>query len=237
MKKTFKSSFFGYPQILNLQFFIFPNFIGSVFRKIFFFIGLTLPLLLAGCAMGNLSSTVVGDDHSSYQRLLPVFVGEKMDLSGLDRDTYDAYLKGKFNSFRDSRLRKQIEESLIRNLADKKTIVAQSSLIFEHNEPIAYEDFLKRLDHYEIDGILVVNLDDYWRTSRTTYNDESNFVLYDEDPNAKFYCYLVDRDSLKPVWMARSKVSGILGGDQPLTFRLARKVAKDLRNNGFVASK
>lgn len=237
MKKTFQPSFFSYPQILNLQFFVFPNFAVSILRKSFFFIGLTLPLFLTGCATGNLSSTVVENAHSSYQRLLPVFVGEKMDLSELDGNTYDAHFKGKFNSFRDSKLRKQIEESLIRNLADKKTIVAQSSLIFERNEPIAYENFLKRLDHYEIDGILVINLDDYWRTPATIQSDDSNFIFSDEDPNAKFYCYLVDRESLKPVWMARSKVNGVLGGDQPLTYRLARKVAKDLRNNGFVASK
>jgi hypothetical protein len=237
MKKAFQFSLFDYFQISNVQLFVLQKVVFATFRKTFFFIGLTLPLFLTSCAVGNLSSSVVGEQHSFYQRLLPVFVGEKLDLSELDKTTYDAHFKGKFNSFRDSDLRKQIEESLIRYLADKKTIVAQSSKLFESNEPIAYEDFLKRLDHYEIDGILVVNLDDYWRTSRTTSSDDSNIVLYDEDPNAKFYCYLVDRQSLKLVWMARSEVNGVLGGNQPLTYTLARKVAKDLRSNGFIASK
>lgn len=202
--------------------------------KIFLFFGFSL-LLLSGCAVGNLSSTLVEKDSVPYQRLLPVFVGEKLDLSVLDTEIYQAHFKGKFNSFRDADLRMQIEESLVRNLADKKTIVAQSSKIFESNQPIAYEDFLKRLDRYEIDGILVVNLDDYWRTSTNTYSQETSIVLNDEDPNAKFYCYLVDRESLKPVWMARSEVNGIMGGNQALTSKLARKVAKDLRDNGLVA--
>ncbi|WP_291859492.1 hypothetical protein [Marinilabilia sp.] len=200
----------------------------------FLFLGFSL-FFMNSCAVGNLSSTLVEKDYVPYQRLLPVYVGEKLDLSVLEEEVYDAHFKGKFNSFRDADLRKQIEESLVRNLADKKTIVAQSSKIFESNQPIAYEDFLERLDHYEIDGILVVNLDDYWRTSTNTYSDETSIILNDEDPNAKFYCYLVDRESLKPVWMARSEVNGVMGGNQALTSKLARKVAKDLRDNGLVA--
>ena len=199
------------------------------------FLILFFPLLLGSCAVANLSSEVVAEQQQSYQRLFPVFVSGKLDLSEINEEVYDAHFKGKFNSFRDADLRLQIEEDMVRNIGDRQTIVVQGSKIFEQNSPVAYHDFLKRLDRYEVDGILVVNLDDYWRSS-SAYSDD-DLVIHDEDPNAKFYCYLVDRNTLKPVWMARSEVNGIAGGDGPLFFRLTRKVTKDLREKGFLASK
>ncbi|WP_157202485.1 hypothetical protein [Marinilabilia salmonicolor] len=79
----------------------------------------------------------------------------------------------------------------------------------------------------------MVNLEEYWHSSAAFSDDD--VVFQDDDPNARFYCYLIDRDALEPLWMARSEVNGIEGGDSALVFKLVRKVSKDLREKGFLA--
>ena len=84
----------------------------------------------------------------------------------------------------------------------------------------------------DIDAVLVVNLTGYWQSSNTSFYNGRPYQNI--EPNAAYNCYLIDVETLKPCWMARTVVNGIWAGFDTLNNRMSQRVTNKLRQERFI---
>lgn len=184
--------------------------------------------LLAGCSTASISTVPKTVPDRPYARILTVFVDSDMDFYRLDAETYETYLKKRFNDLDHLEYRQQLERTFGRNLTATGTGIVRSSEVFEVNTEVSYDAFMNKVKETGAEAILLVNLRNYW------YSYDNDNDLDDSEPNASFNCYLVDLKTLEPVWLARSVVNGIIAGYDTLNNNLARRVAAKLRKERYI---
>lgn len=191
---------------------------------------------LSGCAVSSTSTANLNKSKKYYVGIMTLVVSIDEDFSKLDSVTYDKYVRGKFNNLENLKYRKQLEKSLQRNLMQEgtQTRIVKSEETFELNTDVSYSDFLKQVKYTGVDGILLVNQRSYWTTinSAQTVNFEyTSATTIDTEPNADFHSYLIDAESLQPVWYANTLVQGVSAGYDTLNNYLARSLYRKMRKD------
>ena len=195
-------------------------------------------LLFSGCATTSTSTAKVAKPEKHYIGLLSLVVNTQADISKLDSMTYEQHIRGKFNNLENSTYRKQLEKTLLRNFdrPNTQTRLVKSSDVFELNADISYSQFLEQVKKTGVDGILFVKQSNYWHSTdyTTVYNDNIATTTENTQPNAAYHTYLIDTNTLKPVWYADSKVLGVYAGFDTLNNHLARSLFNKLRKDKYI---
>ncbi|MCC9137135.1 hypothetical protein ACFSKU_20760 [Pontibacter silvestris] len=190
-------------------------------------------LLLSGCATSSTYSAKVQKPEKHYVGIFTLVADIDADFSRLDSATYEDYIRGKFNNLEQSRFRNQLEKTLKNSLEKAQTRIVNTSDIFNLNTDVSYPEFLSQIKMTGVDGILFVNLRNYWHDA-TLVSSYGKTVIDDTEPNALFHSYLIDTQTLQPVWYAKSVVNGIYAGYNTLNNTLARQLTRKLRKDKYI---
>jgi len=194
--------------------------------------------LLSGCATTSTSTAKVVKPEKYYIGLLTLVVDSQVDITKLDSATYEEHIRGKFNNLENSTYRKQLEKTLQRNFErpNAQTRLVKSSDIFDLNTDVSYSQFMEKVQEIGVDGILFVKKSNYWHSTNytTVYDNNIATTTADTQPNAAYHTYLIDTNSLLPVWYADSKVYGVYAGFDTLNNHLARSIFNKLRKDKYI---
>lgn len=205
-----------------------------------------LPLLIAGllfsgCAVTSTSTAKVTKPDKHYIGLLTLVVNTQTEFRELDSLTYEQHIRGRFNNLENSTYRKQLEKTLARNFErpNAQLRLVKSSDVFNLNTDISYSQFLEKVKEIGVDGILFVKQSNYWHTTdyTTVHQDHVSTTTGSTQPNAAYHTYLIDTNTLKPVWYADSKVLGVSAGFDTLNNHLARSIFNKLRKDRYILAK
>ncbi len=206
--------------------------------KFFLPVLFTALFILSGCATTSTSTAKVTKPEKHYIGLMTLVVNSQADISLLDSATYENYIRGRFNNLENSTYRKQLEKTLARNFVrpNAQIWLVKSSDIFDLNTDISYRQFMKKVQETGVDGILFVKQSNYWHTTNytTVYDDNIATTTANTQPNAAYHTYLIDANTLMPVWYADSKVYGAFAGFDTLNNHLARSLFSKLRRDKYI---
>lgn len=195
-------------------------------------------LLLSGCAVTSTSTAKVKKPQKHYIGLMTLIVNSDADISQLDSATYEQHIRGKFNNLENDKYRRHLEKTLVRNLEHPsvQTRLVKSADVFDLNTDISYSEFLQKVRATGVDGILFVKQGNYWyNTSYTTVHFEyTSSTTASSQPSTSYHTYLIDIDTLQPVWYANSLVEGISAGFDTLNNHLARSIFRKLRKDKYI---
>lgn len=161
---------------------------------------------------------------------MTVFVDGNFHFEKLDEDTYILSFQESLNDIDYNRFRNQLQESLKKNIESNRTVLIKSSSVFtELHRRIPYQEFKDNIDSTRTEAILVISLSNSW-DSFSVINGSSI-----SSKNASFKCYLYDLRNEEVVWLSKVIVNGgILSGNKNINNKLARKIARNLYQEGFV---
>ncbi|WP_299759057.1 hypothetical protein [uncultured Pontibacter sp.] len=199
-------------------------------------------VFLSGCAITSTSTAKVQELAKPYVGIMTLVTDIDTDFNQLDSATYEQHIRGKFNNLENLKYRKHLEKTLARNLEQQQQVqtrIVKSSDVFELNANVSYSEFLEKIRATGVDGILLVNLRNYWYTNdyTTVHFDHVSTTTTDTEPSAVFYTYLLDSQTLHPVWFADSMVQGISAGYDTLHNHLARSISRKLRKDKYIMAK
>ncbi|WP_242926532.1 hypothetical protein [Pontibacter vulgaris] len=195
------------------------------------FTALIFALLLTGCASAvNTTTSTVQAPEKHYTSIMTLVANIDADFSQLDSTTYEKYFKGKFNNLEQSRYRSQMENALFSALRENQVQVIGSSQVFKVNDSVGYSQFLKEVQKAGVDGILFVNRK-YQGITLTKTNDTNDANLYTEQDGTRvvFHSYLINPQTLKPVWYANTTASYDMAEST-----LARQLQKKLKQQNYI---
>ncbi len=189
--------------------------------------------LLSGCASSKITAVVNEPTARPYAKFAVILTENDHDFYQLDPASYDKNIQPSFNKLDLIVFRDQLLKTFERNLGSEATQVIKSSELYPVNIPVSFTDFTGKINESGAEAILLINLKAYW--------EPNNFELYsrrestDTSPSALFNCYLIDVKSGKPVWIARSQVTGSFpSGYDTINNTLAKSVAKKLLAEGYI---
>ncbi|MBS9522538.1 hypothetical protein KIH41_07235 [Litoribacter ruber] len=190
-----------------------------------------ISLIFASCATVNLNSHLLDPDSQGmkYQRILLLYSDSEEMFYDWDEENYNYVLYGKFNSLAQEKFRRDLGQSISRNLAGTRIFSADQ--FFAIHRPVSYQDFMNKLSEIDVDGILVVN-------ARAIYQDE---VFIDGDSvfrsNMEFQCFLIDKNNLSNVYLAQIGAHGApIHSSMNVMDRFASNLGKDLHAKGLISN-
>lgn len=195
-------------------------------------------LSLQACATAHIASEVKAETAGPLKKILILTTEADYDFIMLDSASYNQNIRGNFNNIENTIFRKQLEKSVQQNLGSSFTSAVKSSDIFEINTIISYADFIKKIEELEVDGILLINLVDYWNTTSTIITNTSQTSIEtktDEEPNASYNCYLLNTPGKEIIWLAQVVVNGQFAGYDVLNNRLSAKLKNRLTKDRLIA--
>ncbi len=186
-------------------------------------------LLLSGCSAVNTTTSSVQVPQKHYANIMALVVNVDTDLRQLDSVTYEQNIKNKFNNFEQSRYRSQMENALFSALKENKVRVIGSSQLFRINENVGYSQFLQEVQKAGIDGILFVNRKYTGATIENIKRSDTNIYAEQDGARVTFHSYLINPQTLKPVWYANTTASYDLGEGA-----VARELRKKLQKQNYI---
>ncbi|WP_266203290.1 hypothetical protein [Pontibacter kalidii] len=195
-------------------------------------------LLLSGCAVTSTSTAKVKKPQKQYVGLMTLVVSATAEISQLDSITYEQHIRGKFNNLENEKYRRHLEKTLVRNLdhPSAQTRLVKSSEVFDLNTDIGYSEFLQKVRATGVDGILFVKQGNYWYSTNysTVHFEHVSSTTASSQPSTSYHTYLIDVNSMQPVWYANSLVEGISAGYDTLNNHLARSIFRKLRKDKYI---
>lgn len=169
-----------------------------------------------------------------YNKLFTVSINTKKPIYELNETVYNTLIKDSFSDLRRVKFRQQLEKSLDRNFSSPRRSLVKSSEVFKLNTANSYADFINKIDSSGIQALLIVNLTDYWQSKNYTIDGDQASSSAIQNSSAGFNCYLVDMQSKKLVWSARSVVNAPETRIEVLNNTLARQLVAKLTKDGFI---
>lgn len=192
---------------------------------------LFLPFLFS-CATSSISTKNLNNSKRNYSKIITCIVDQPLTIHVFDSAFYNSSVKEHFNNLGNLQVRKQMERTLKRNLESALNEIVPSSDLFMVNEVTIYNEFKERVEKAGVKAILLINEESSWDTPGYTKVGQS--IQYSGEPNTAFHCYLIDAETGEIVWLGRCVVRGIYAGYDTLNNTLARKLAKKLRECGYI---
>lgn len=184
---------------------------------------LIAPLLLAifSCATIDINSFMVGEPTSQYNEILVLFSNAEDEFYEWNEENYQYTLNGRFNNLDQARLRERLSKEMQNKL--RPTRIRTVEEFFPLHKPISYEVFMSRLDNTQIEAILIVNTRGFWNNELVLEGS-----VYHQ-PNAEYHCFLLDRNGMEKIWMAKVGTYGhSLNTHSGLQNRFIEELGKDL---------
>jgi hypothetical protein len=193
--------------------------------------------LVQSCATSHITTEVKVTPAKPLTKIL-VLTTETNHYYQLDSTTYTNKIRGNFNNMENAIFRQQLEKSMQRSMGTYATTIVPASEVYATNSDIVFSDFIEKTTRLGVDGILLINLDNYWNTTSTrvvnTYNSQLE-TKTEESPNAAYNCYLFNATGDKILWLAHVEVYGqAIAGYDVLNNRLTAKLKKDLTKAQFI---
>ncbi|NNV57264.1 hypothetical protein [Limnovirga soli] len=194
--------------------------------------------LMQSCATSHITTEVKDTPSKPLTKILVLTTETNHDYYRLDSATYNNKIRGNFNNMDNAIFRQQLEKSMQRSMGSYATTIVPASNVYTTNSDIGFSDFIEKTTQLGVDGILLINLDNYWNTNSTrvvnTYNNQIE-TKTEESPNAAYNCYLFNATGDKILWLAHVEVNGqAIAGYDVLNNRLTAKLKKDLTKARFI---
>lgn len=156
-----------------------------------------LPLISAlfSCATIDMNSFMVGEPTSLYGEILVLFTNAEDEFYEWNEENYQFTLMGRANNLDQAKFRERLTKEMRIQL--RPTRIRSVEDYFPIQKPIPFEDFMSRLEKTHVEAILVVNTRGFWNTDLVL--DGSVY----QQPNAEYHCFLIDRNGMEKVWMAK----------------------------------
>lgn len=176
----------------------------------------------------RVTEKMVTDDRVFYPSLMVVYSDFGPDFTQWDEDFFEHAIKPRFNKLDDTRVREQLHRSFKRNF--DPTPLEFMEDFFPIQTAISFEKYMEKLNNHDSKGILLINRRGFWSSSSII--DGTSFT----SPNASYDCFILDKDTLKPVWMGNFVVNGTsLSGYDTIHNHLTRNLVRRLQRNKLIA--
>ncbi len=187
---------------------------------------LPLMLVLASCATINMNSYMLGEPKR-YGEILVLFTNSEDEFFEWDEENYEYTLMGRINNLDQARLRERLTEEMRNQLI--RTRIRSVEDYFPLQKLISFDDFMSGLDNTKIDAILVVNTRGVWNTDRIVDGNTQR------QPNAEYHCFLIDRNELEKIWMAKVGTYGhSLNNHKGLQNRFVQHLGRELDSKNLI---
>ncbi|WP_143962350.1 hypothetical protein [Litoribacter populi] len=194
---------------------------------------LLVPLLFLAfaCATVNVNSHLLDPNAQTlrYSSVLLLYSDSEEMFYDWDEENYNYVLYGQFNSLAQEKFRRDLGQSISRNLQGTK--VHSADQYFAIHRPVSYQDFMNKLAEIDVEAILLVN-------ARAIYQEE---VFIDGDSvfrsNMEFQCFLIDKEDLSNVYLAQIGAHGApIHSSMNVMDRFASNLGKDLYGKGLISN-
>ncbi|WP_194775452.1 hypothetical protein [Pararhodonellum marinum] len=188
-----------------------------------------LPLMLAlfSCATIDMNSFMVGEPTSLYSEILVLFTDAEDEFYEWNEENYQYTLMGRINSLDKARLRERLTKEMRSQLMP--TRIRSVEDFFPIQKLLPYEEFMSRLEATQVEAILVVNTRGSWNTELFLDGE-----VYHQ-PNAEYHCFLIDRNGMEKVWMAKVGTYGhSLNTHSGLQNRFIQHLGKELHAKNLI---
>lgn len=191
---------------------------------------LILPLMIVvfSCATIDINSFLLSEPTSQYKEILVLFSNAEEEFYEWNEENYHYTIMGRVNNLDQSRFRQRFMKELQTQLAPTKFQSVES--FFPLQKVIQFDEFMSRIEDTNIEAILLVNTRGFW----------NNELVLDGDvylqPNAEYHCFLIDKNALENVWMAKVGTYGhSLNTHAGLQNRFISQLGKELYSKNLIA--
>ncbi|WP_108210251.1 hypothetical protein [Pontibacter mucosus] len=196
-------------------------------------------LLLSGCATPS-TAIKLDKNRDYYFGLMSLVLETNEDFKQLDSITYENHIRGKFNNLVSSTYRNEVEKALGNKFSfDNAQIrLVKSSEVFEINKDVSYSQFLQKMKDTGVDGILFVNkynISQVQNYDTRHYQHSSSSSVVGTEEKARFNSYIIDVETLKPVWYTDTHVQS--ESAYIMNKQLAESVFKKLRKDKYILTR
>jgi hypothetical protein len=189
-----------------------------------------LPLLLVviySCATIDINSFMMGEPTSQYGEILVMFTNAVDEFYEWNEENYNYTLMGRVNNLDQARMRERLTKEMQSQFLP--TRIRSIEEIIPIQKPIPFEDFMIKLYRTNIDAILLVNTRGFWDNELVL--DGSVYL----QPNAEYHCFLIDRNGMEKVWMAKVGTYGhSLNTHRGLQSRFIYQLSKELSAKNLI---
>jgi len=195
-----------------------------------------ITILFSSCASSYISYQNLENPDTAYRKIFVVSVFKDINLKEFDKETYNSYFHDNINDLGTMDSRRIIENSIKNQIENPRTLVNTSHKNFKVNIDINYEQFMQSVQEFDSDAILVVNETAYYYeiNERIRSNGE---IRKSESPNAVFHAYLIDANTLQPVWVGKIYSSGTSWDDSSSIYNsMSRQLNKKLIKEQFLVT-
>lgn len=184
--------------------------------------------LLSSCKVRDVNTYYPIPVEKEYTDLLVLFVEDVGEgFYELDKDTYDRFIRHKFNNLGNDSFRARLVKSF--KFHFPTTFIHEFQPIFEVNRDYTFAEFTNNLSNHQVNSILLITiLDDKQITIGGGTAGVSTSSM------RSFQNHLIDLNIQKPVWSQSGKINGSVLNSGPFARDLAKLSANALRKENLV---
>lgn len=181
-------------------------------------------LILASCAVRNVTSHNPTIVEEPYADVLVLYVeGVSAGLYGLDKASYNKYLRYKFNDVQAHSFREDLSNAFLVQLPHVR-IVGKDSF-FDHQQDYTFSEFMEAIRDNGVRSLILVSTDE-----RNALGNKINQL-------SRYQSYMLDLEKNQLIWFQGADIVSSNLYDVPFAKRIAKLAAKDLIKNNIVLNK
>ncbi len=185
-------------------------------------------ILLSGCASSYVSFQNIEKPSEEYQKIFILTVFNEIDIKTLNEETYDKYFRDNINNLKAMDNRRHMENALKNEISNPRTLITSSKDKFKVNIDVNYNEFISTVLECETEAILLINETEYYYKVSERIS-KSGYIRKSESPKAVFQAYLIDMNSMQPVWVGKIYSSGTQWDDSTTIYKsMSKKLNKQL---------
>lgn len=186
-------------------------------------------LLMQSCISARINSHKLVENTKKYEKLLLLITDAENVFYQWDDENFNAVINGRFNDMDGLDRRRILGNNLQKQMPMVKILPADRQ--FDIHKLVSLDEFMNKVSDLDFDAVLLVHTRGLWR-EEVVMGGDSRF-----SPKSEFHIFLMDRNLFDNQYIAKINVDGSPNNSfEDLFDRLAKELATDLGNKGFIGS-
>jgi hypothetical protein len=186
-------------------------------------------LLMQSCISARINSHKLVENPGQYEKLLLMITDSENVFYQWDEENFNAVINGRFNDMDGLDRRRILGNNLQKHMPMIKILPADRQ--FDIHKLVSMDEFMNKISGLDFDGVLLLHTRGLWKEEVVIGGDSRL------SPKSEFHVFLMDRNLFENQYMAKINVDGSPNNSfENLFDRLAKELATDLSNKGFIGS-
>jgi len=187
-----------------------------------------IAMFCSSCAIRNVTSHNPVEVQEPYTDLLVLFVENvPAGVYGLDRASYNKYLRHKFNNEQNQAFREILSSAFLLELPHARVLT--KAHLFKLQQDYTYKEFMETIKDNGIQSLIVIS------------TSEESPLLREIEPNMNtarrmgYQSYMLDLERNQLIWFQGGAIAD--STDELFAKRIARLAARDLKKHNIIIAK